>query len=364
MARVHLKNVTKKFRKTVAVDDLTLCVEDKTFVVLLGPSGSGKSTVLNLIAGLEKPDKGEIYIGDELVNEKPPEKRDIAMVFQTYALYPFMTAFDNIAFPLKLRKFPKDEIKRKIKNVSDMLGIQNLLDRKPYEMSGGERQRIALARAIVREPKAFLLDEPLSNLDAKLRVTARMELKKLHRELKSTFVYVTHDQIEAFTLGDKIALLEKGRLQQFDTPESIYDHPVNTFVAGFVGSPPINFINCTFSMKDDEGFIETSAFKFKLPKMFKEKIKADASGSELILGIRPEHIQLFKKKCSTDAIEVEVYLVEPAGSEIIVDLSVGENIIKAKSTPEFKAEVGEKLWITFDESKIHVFDRKTEKAIL
>jgi len=265
MASVTYEHVTKRFGDVVAVNDLDIHVEDKEFLVLLGPSGCGKTTTLRLLAGLEEITEGNIYIGDRLVNDVPPKDRDIAMVFQSYALYPHMSVYDNMAFGLKLRKTPKDEIDRRVREAAQMLGIEQLLDRKPKQLSGGQRQRVAVGRAIVREPQVFLMDEPLSNLDAKLRVQARAELSKLHHRLGTTFIYVTHDQTEAMTMGSRIALLKDGILQQFDTPQNLYDYPVNVFVAGFIGSPSMNFFDATLTGTQEEMYIDGGNFRLKVP---------------------------------------------------------------------------------------------------
>jgi len=363
LARVSLKNLTKRFGNVVAVNDVSLEVEDKKFLVLLGPSGCGKTTTLRCIAGLEVPDDGEIYIGDTLVNELPPKDRDIAMVFQSYALYPHMTVFDNIAFPLKLRKIPKNEIRERVKRTAELLKIDHLLDRRPKQLSGGERQRTALGRAIVREPKVFLMDEPLSNLDAKLRLYMRAELKNLQKELGITTIYVTHDQAEAMTLADEIAVMNQGVVQQVGSPNEIYNQPKNMFVAGFIGSPPVNFIDCTFLEKDTVGFLDGGTFTLSLPDDVTKRIKEKATSSELILGVRPEDISVLRRQ-REESIEAEVFVIEPLGSEIIVDLTVGSKLIKMRTSPDFKAHLGEKVYITFSKDKIHVFDKRTGKAIV
>jgi len=363
MARIVLENIVKKYGKVLAVNNVSLTVPDKEFIVLLGPSGCGKTTILKTIAGLERPDSGNIYIGDEIVNEKPPEKRDVAMVFQSYALYPYMTGFDNIAFPLRVRKMPKPEIEQTVRMVAEKLGITSLLDRKPYQMSGGEMQRVAVARAMVRKPRVFLLDEPLSNLDAKLRLSARTELKKLHEELGTTFVYVTHDQVEALVLADKVALMNNGEIQQFDTPENLYDRPTSTFVAAFVGSPSTNLLQCSLRDKDGSAFLEGEGFELAISPGLRQKIGSSTSRRELILGIRPENFHLSRERPEACSIEAEVYLVESVGSEVIVDLRVAHEILKAKLPSRFKASEGEKLWISFNEDDMHIFDREREKRL-
>jgi len=363
LTRVMLKNLTKRFGDTIAVNDLSLEVQYREFLVLLGPSGCGKTTTLRCIAGLETPDEGEIYIGDNLVNDLPPKDRNVAMVFQSYALYPHMKVFDNIGFPLKMRKLPKNEIERRVKEVAKLLRISHLLDRKPKQLSGGERQRVALGRAIVRNPSVFLMDEPLSNLDAKLRVYMRAELKRLQKELGVTTVYVTHDQVEAMTMANKIAIMNSGVLQQVGKAYEIYHHPNNLFVAGFIGSPPMNFIECTFKEKDGSYFLDAGSFFLPLSDSISKIVNEKASSSELILGIRPEDI-FIEKRGEKGMIKAEVYVTEPMGSEVIVDLKVGDEIIKAKTSPDIKINLGDEVFVGFNKNKMHIFDKATEKAII
>ncbi len=364
MLGVVIKDLKKKFGKVVAIDNLDIEVRDKEFLALLGPSGCGKTTTLRCVAGLETPDEGEIYIADKLVSDLPPRERDVAMVFQSYALYPHMTAFDNIAFPLKVRKTPKLEIKNRVKEVADLLQIRELLDRKPRQLSGGQAQRVALGRAIIRQPKVFLMDEPLSNLDAKLRDLMRVELKRLQKELAITTMYVTHDQSEAMSLGDRIAILNNGLLQQLGSPDEVYRHPENMFVANFMGRPPANLIRVRFLEKNGIGYLDCSGFTYALSSEVKEIIKARSTSSELVLGIKPEDITVYKNRISSECIEAIVYVVEPLGSETIADLRIGEDLIKAKILPDLKLHMGEKVWIKFNEKKMHIFDGKTEKSIL
>lgn len=360
LARVLLKNVTKSFGEVVAVNSLNLEVKDKEFLVLLGPSGCGKTTALRCIAGLETPEEGDIYIGDRLVNDLDPKDRDVAMVFQSYALYPHMTVFNNLAFPLENMKVPKDEINRKVRQVAKLIEIEALLDRKPKQLSGGQQQRVALGRAIVREPKVFLMDEPLSNLDAKLRVYMRAELKKLQKELGVTTIYVTHDQVEAMTMGDKITILKDGILQQFDPPSKVYSHPSNMFVAGFVGSPPTNFFDCVLT---EDSVLDAKEFKYQLPKDVAEAAKA-ATSEEIILGIRPQDIQVYKAaKAKDGCCWANLYTTEPLGDTMILDLKVGDYFVKAVVSPDFKFEKVDKLWIKFPVDKIYLFDKKTGKAL-
>ncbi|MDK2869402.1 MAG: multiple sugar transport system ATP-binding protein [Pyrococcus sp.] len=370
MAGVRLVGVWKQFGSFTAVKDLTLEVRDGEFLVLLGPSGCGKTTTLRMIAGLEEPTKGQIYIGDKLVADPekgvfvPPKDRDIAMVFQSYALYPHMTVYENIAFPLKLRKVPKQEIDKKVREVAEMLGLTELLNRKPRELSGGQRQRVALGRAIVRRPQVFLMDEPLSNLDAKLRVKMRAELKKLQKQLGVTTIYVTHDQVEAMTMGDRIAVMNQGVLQQVGTPEEVYEKPANTFVAGFIGSPPMNFLDATIT---EDGFLDFGEFRLKLlPDQF--EVLQDYVGKEVIFGIRPEDIYdaLFAqvKIPGENMARGVVDIIENLGGEKIVHISIGGLIVTAKFPGESRVKEGDEIDIVFDMKKIHIFNKKTGKAIL
>jgi multiple sugar transport system ATP-binding protein len=348
MAGVRIKNLVKKFGNVTAVNNVSLDIEDGEFVVLLGPSGCGKTTILRMIAGLEEPTDGEIYIGDRAVTDVPPKDREIAMVFQNYALYPHMTVRENMAFPLKMRKMKKEEIEEQVQRVAKMLDIDNLLERKPKELSGGQRQRVALGRAIVRNPKAFLMDEPLSNLDAKLRTYMRAELKKLHERIKVTTVYVTHDQVEAMTMATRIVLLKDGVLQQVGTPFEIYNNPANTFVGGFVGTPPMNFIEGSLNGKTfiAEGF----EYDLGIKKTDKEKV---------ILGIRPEDIELTGR----DGAEGEVYVIEPLGYEQVVSIKIGNSIVVAKTKPDIKLNVGDRIKLHFREDKVHLFDGETLLAM-
>ena len=363
MARVKIRSLSKAFGGTVAVRDLDLDIADNSFVVLLGPSGCGKTTTLRCIAGLEKPDKGEIYVGDELVNDLAPKDRDVAMVFQSYALYPHMTVYDNMAFPLKLRKIPKEDIKKRVLETAELLRITNLLDRKPKQLSGGERQRTALGRAIVRNPKVFLMDEPLSNLDAKLRVYMRVELKRLQKEIGVTTIYVTHDQVEAMTMADKVAIMNNGLLQQFGGSSEIFDRPASLFVAGFIGSPPMNLVDCTLIEKDENAYLDAAAFVVPIPNDVRDVVRDKAQGSELVLGVRPENVILTKKRTPETLTEGEVYTTEPLGSETIIDLKIGEDIIKSRVAPDFLVDPGDRLSISINPERTHIFDKKTEKAI-
>ena len=363
MVNVRVVNLTKRFGNTIAVDRVTFEVKDKEFVVLLGPSGSGKTTTLRMIAGLETPDEGEIYIGDQLVNDLPPKDRDVAMVFQSYALYPHMTVYENLAFPLKIRKYSKTEIDKKVKEVAELLRISHLLNRKPKQLSGGEQQRVALGRALVREPKVFLMDEPLSNLDAKLRVYMRAELKKMQKELGITTIYVTHDQAEAMTMADRIAVYNQGRIQQMATPKELYHRPANLFVAGFIGSPGMNFFEATLVRKNGEIILDAEEFKLTLPSTLVEYLKELTFPMDVVLGIRPEHISVYREEVP-GSIETEVYVIEPLGSEIIIDFKMGDSIYKIKYPGEIKLNTGDKIYVIFDINKIHIFDKKTGRAII
>jgi len=363
MVEVVLDRVSKHFGDVKAVDDVSLTISDKEFLTFLGPSGSGKTTALRLIAGLETLTRGNIRIGDRTVNDLPPKDRDIAMVFQSYALYPHMSVFDNIAFPLKIRKVARAEIEKTVKQTAEMLGIEKFLKRKPKELSGGERQRVALGRAIVRKPAVFLMDEPLSNLDAKLRVYMRAELIRLQKKLATTLIYVTHDQVEAMTMSDRIAIMNYGKILQVEAPKGIYDKPVDTFVAGFIGSPPMNFIDSSFVEKNGTAILDAGTFTVDVSE-FKELIKEKATGSELILGLRPEDISVQKERMLGEMIKSEIYVIEPLGSELIINLKVGDWIVKAKGAPDFRANIGDTAWMTFDKNKMHIFDRKTQNTIV
>jgi len=372
MAQVTLNNVTKKFDEVVAVKDADLEIIDKEFLVLVGPSGCGKSTTLRMVAGLEEITEGTVEIGDQVVNDVPPKDRDIAMVFQNYALYPHMNVYDNMAFGLKLRKFPKDEIKRRVQEAAEILGIENLLERKPKQLSGGQRQRVALGRAIVREPKVFLMDEPLSNLDAKLRVQMRAELSKLHDRLQTTVIYVTHDQTEAMTMGDRIVVLNDGYIQQVDDPLSLYNYPENMFVAGFIGSPAMNFLDAKLIQESDGLYLEgNGAFKLKISEDMIAEYPAieDYAGKDIVFGIRPEDLadtslkQDFKVT-EANTFEAEVEVVEPMGSEIYLYLATGEHSMIARVEAESTAEVGDTIQLGVDQAKIRLFDAETEEALI
>ncbi len=363
MARVMVKNLTKIFGKVVAVNKATFEVADGEFAVLLGPSGSGKTTTLRLIAGLEEPNEGEIWIGDRLVNDLPPRDRDVAMVFQNYALYPHMTVYQNLAFPLRVRKYPKTEIDKRVRSVARLLRIEELLDRYPRQLSGGQQQRVALGRALVREPKVFLMDEPLSNLDAKLRVYMRAELKRLQKRLGITTIYVTHDQAEAMTMADKIIVFNEGKIQQIGTPAELYHKPKNLFVAGFIGSPAMNFFDVSLVREGESLFLDSGTFKIKVPSDYVGLVEKYV-GSELVLGIRPEHISIVNKE-GEDVVRAKVYVLEPLGSETIVDFLLdGEKVYKIRYPGEINLNPGDEILIKFDMTKIHLFDKKNGMAII
>lgn len=367
MATVIFKNVSKVYSGNVkTVKDLNLEIKDKEFMILVGPSGCGKSTSLRMIAGLEEITEGDLFIDNQRVNDLPPKDRDIAMVFQNYALYPHMTVYDNMAFGLKLRKFPKDEIDKRVKNAAEILGLSIYLDRKPKALSGGQRQRVAVGRAIVRQPKVFLFDEPLSNLDAKLRVQMRSELSKLHHKLKTTMVYVTHDQIEAMTMGDRIAVMKDGEIHQVDTPLNLYNYPINKFVAGFIGSPAMNFLNCKVIEIGGDFYLDEGSGKIKVLPQTKNLLKDKGFlGKDIVLGIRPENIydKLFYPAAdSAHCIKAIVEVVEPMGTEVYCYASTKTHSITARFTNN-KPEVNQEIELVFDMNKIHLFDPKTELVI-
>jgi multiple sugar transport system ATP-binding protein len=372
MASVRLKNVYKKYEAArggvTAVSDFNLDIDDKEFVILVGPSGCGKTTTLRMIAGLEEVTEGEIYIGDKLVNDVQPKDRDIAMVFQNYALYPHMTVFDNMAFGLKLRKTPKDEIKRRVHEAAKILEIEHLLDRKPKALSGGQRQRVALGRAIVRNPKVFLMDEPLSNLDAKLRVQMRIEISKLHQRLQTTIIYVTHDQTEAMTMGTKIVVMRDGFIQQVDSPQALYENPANVFVAGFIGSPQMNFINVTLQQEGEDVYMVFGDHKIKMAEgKAKKIIGTDYIGKEVIMGIRPENIhveEIYLQQMTESTLDANVEVVEMLGSETLLYLRIDDISMTARVNPRTKAKAEDVIKIALDTNRAHLFDKDTEKVII
>ena len=365
MAEVRLFNITKKFGMNAVVRDVNLTVEDKEFLVLVGPSGCGKTTTLRMIAGLEEATEGEIHIGDRKVNDVPPKDRDIAMVFQNYALYPHMNVYKNMAFGLQLRKYPKDEIDRRVKDGARMLGIGELLGRKPKELSGGERQRVAMGRAIVRKPQAFLFDEPLSNLDAKLRVQMRLELSRLHERLETTIIYVTHDQVEAMTLADRMVVMDKGLVMQMGTPLEVYENPKTIFVAGFIGSPAMNFLKTTVLEDDGKLYVDGGSFRLAIPERLEKRYRARVN-DEVAFGIRPEHIadpSFASDVPGRDDLEVVVDVIEPIGSEVILIVTAGNHQLTAKVDPHTKASVHTPITLSVDMDKMHLFDKETGDVI-
>ncbi|MBQ9413898.1 MAG: sn-glycerol-3-phosphate ABC transporter ATP-binding protein UgpC [Clostridia bacterium] len=378
MAGLSLKGIYKHYPGGVtAVSDFNLEIKDKEFIILVGPSGCGKSTTLRMIAGLEEISEGELYIGDRLVNTVAPKDRDIAMVFQNYALYPHMTVFENMAFGLKLRKTPKDEIKRRVEEAARILDIAHLLDRKPKALSGGQRQRVALGRAIVREPKVFLLDEPLSNLDAKLRAQMRTEISKLHQKLGTTFIYVTHDQTEAMTMGDRIVVMKDGLIQQVNTPQFLYDKPCNMFVAGFIGSPQMNFIDAKLIKNGETFYVEFGTEDTKTTRGVKYQIPLPASknedgaleayvGRDVIMGIRPEDVHdepRYLQEFANCMVKAKVEVTELMGAETFLYLDVTTFKYTARVEPTSKARPGDTVDIVLENTKIHLFDPETEQTI-
>ena len=365
MASVTFDHVFKRFGDVTAVNDLNLDIKDKEFLVLVGPSGCGKTTALRCLAGLEEITSGNIKIGERVVNDVAPKDRDIAMVFQSYALYPHMSVYDNMAFGLRLRKTPKADINRRVKEAADILGIGELLQRKPKQLSGGQRQRVALGRAIVREPKVFLMDEPLSNLDAKLRVQTRAEISKLHQRLETTFIYVTHDQTEAMTMGTRIAVMKNGILQQLDTPQNLYDHPTNMFVAGFIGSPAMNFFDVKVTGSKDDLKLDTGSFQIPVPKDSREKV-TNYVGRNMVLGVRPEDIHdrdYVPGQMNTAPISAQVDVMEPMGSEIYLYLLSGKFSFIARVDPRSQGRPGKSMDVVLNLDHIHVFDKESELAL-
>ena len=379
MASLSLRSIYKKYPGgVVAVSDVNLEIKDKEFIILVGPSGCGKSTTLRMIAGLEEISEGELYIGDRLVNDVAPKDRDIAMVFQNYALYPHMTVFENMAFGLKLRKVPKDEISRKVEEAARSLDISHLLDRKPKALSGGQRQRVALGRAIVREPQVFLLDEPLSNLDAKLRAQMRTEISKLHQKLGTTFIYVTHDQTEAMTMGDRIVVMKDGFIQQVDSPQNLYSNPVNLFVAGFMGSPQMNFVDAVLRKIEGKYTIEFGSEDTKTSRGVKyyvelpeakvdENVLSNYVDKEIIMGIRPENIhdeEMFISSAKTGIIDADVEITEMMGAEVYLYLNCQGIPLTASVDPRSTARPQDTIKVALDPNKVHIFDKETEKTIV
>jgi multiple sugar transport system ATP-binding protein len=363
MARVLLKNLNKKYDETHAVKDVNLEIHDREFVVLVGPSGCGKTTTLRMVAGLEEITSGEISIDGRVVNDLPPMDRDIAMVFQNYALYPHMSVYDNMAFGLKMRKFGRDEIQKRVREAAEILGIQPLLARRPRQLSGGQRQRVALGRAIVRHPRVFLFDEPLSNLDAKLRVQMRVELKRLHERLETTAIYVTHDQVEAMTLGDRVVVMKDGLVQQVGEPLELYGRPANRFVAGFIGSPAMNFVEVAISGAGDALWAEAEGLRIRVPREFCSRMQ---TGRRLTLGLRPEALTLANGAAAgsdESSFATKVDVVEPLGNEILLNFRAGGVPMVARVDPGVRVKPHDSIRFAFDPQRLHFFDAKTEAAI-
>lgn len=358
MAEVTLTHITKKFGDFTAVDDLSMVIEDGKFTVLVGPSGCGKTTTLRMIAGLETETAGEIRIGERVINKVPPKDRDIAMVFQNYALYPHMDVFGNMAFGLKLRKTPKKEIQQRVQEAAELLGIEEKLKSKPRELSGGQRQRVAVGRAIVRDPKVFLFDEPLSNLDAKLRVQMRTELEELHSRLKTTTIYVTHDQVEAMTLGDKIAVMKDGVIHQYASPQETYAMPSNLFVAGFIGSPSMNFIKATASFESGQTILTGTQFRIALPV----GRSSDAISGDVQIGVRPEEMT-GPCQSSDNAFSIEVAVKEHLGHTLLVYGYIDDVQIVASLDPHTQVDVGSQIYLGVNAERLHVFDPVTEAML-
>jgi multiple sugar transport system ATP-binding protein len=365
MASVILRNVCKKYGDVDAVKDLNLECKDKEFVCLLGPSGCGKSSTLRMIAGLEEAAAGEILIDGQTVNSVHPSKRDIAMVFETYALYPNKTVFGNMAYPLKIRKYPVTEINERVSKAAQILDLAKVLKKYPRQLSGGQRQRVAIGRAIVRNPKVFLMDEPISHLDAKLRAHMRGELKHLQRELNETFIYVTHDQLEAMSMADRIAIMNGGVLQQFATPDVIYRSPANMFVASFIGEPPMNFIPCRVEWERGTCYLRHQAFRMAVNGRAAKVLETgNRLGAEVVLGVRPEDIDVSTEKTTSHDIQGKVYITEPWGARVIVDISLGDVRVKVKVGRQIVASVGGPVWLGIHGEKIHLFDKVSTQSLL
>jgi multiple sugar transport system ATP-binding protein len=388
MAHVQLNNITKRYDHLIAINNLSLEVKDREFVVFLGPSGCGKTTTLRSVAGLEHPEEGDILIDGKRVNNLSPADRDIAMVFQFYALYPHLSVYDNMAFPLRAVKMAKSDLDQRVREVAKVLHVEHLLARRPGKLSGGEMQRVAIGRAMVRRPKLFLMDEPLTNLDAKLRAEMRAELKRLQNDIGATTVYVTHDQLEAMSMGDRIAVMNQGVLQQMGTPGEVYDHPRNLFVAGFIGSPAMNFLPCRLST--DQSVLELldsstrltassatqsgapqpaaddrrpeAAVALPLTPATRQRLAAHRVTGDLVLGVRAEDVALSREE-KPEFLAAEVYVVEPLGSENIIDLRLAGHVFKARTAPTFTARIGEPMWARIDQDRMHLFDSATSEAL-
>lgn len=366
MSRVRFQDVCKRYGDVEAVKGLNLECNDKEFLCLLGPSGCGKSSTLRMVAGLEFVTEGKIFIDDICVNDIDPHRRNIAMVFENYALYPHKRVFDNMAYPLRIQKLPEEKIKEKVRHAAKILDIEELMDRWPRQLSGGQKQRVAVGRAIVRDPKVFLLDEPISHLDAKLRTHMRGELKRLHKDLDATTIYVTHDQLEAMSMADRIAVMNIGILQQLGTPDEVFNHPVNKFVAGFLGDPPMNFIGCTLAGDGKRYHIVHDQFKFDLPQSVSDHFinKEISEHFPIELGIRPESFLLFTKPTDKYDMAGKIYVTEPLGEDVIVDISIGEEKIKAKTVIGFKGNIDDPVYMKIKFERIHIFERDTGNSLL
>jgi multiple sugar transport system ATP-binding protein len=365
MASLRLENITKKYGGTVAIDNLNLEISDGEFFCVLGPPGAGKTTLLRLIVGLETPDEGNIYIGDEWVNNVHPSQRDISMIFQNLALYPDKTVFDNIAFPLRQRKMDAETIKLKVVEVAKQLKIDWMLKRLPSQLSGGERQRVAIGRAIVRQPRAYLMDEPLANLDALLRLEMRVSLKNLQNDLKKIFIYVTHDQVEALSLGDRIAVLHEGVLQQVSDPETVYRYPNQMFVATMLGNPPMNFFLCLLEENNNTLQIQHPGFTITSDNQSVQKVLlSETDGKGVIVGVRPEDLKIhLTKPDDRYAVETEIFVTEPLGNETIVDVKLGDKVFKVIDEPDFEGKPKQAIWIELNTSKLHLFHNESKKCL-
>ncbi len=362
MRMIRLVNLTKRFGKTVAVKNANLEIEKGEFVVFLGPSGCGKTTTLRCIAGLEDPDEGEVYIGDELVNDLPTLDRDVGFVFQHYALFPHMSVYQNITFPLRAMRYKKEDIEREVGKIVDLLRIKEVLQLKPSHLSGGDMQRVALARALVIRPKVFLLDEPLSTLDAEFREEARTMIKRIHLEIGATTIYVTHDQMEAMAIADRIVTMNFGEIQQIDSPENVYQNPANMFVANFLGSPGMNFVGCELEGENSLK-LALDGKSLRVGRQIVEKLRGFGKGKAFVMGVRPEAIAVTTKRDET-GFDMEVGVVEKLGPENIINLRAGDNTIKALTGPDFLPGMGERVWAVPDQNRIRIFDRETQKEIL
>jgi multiple sugar transport system ATP-binding protein len=365
VATVVLKDLTLYYGKVLAVDDISLEIEDGKLYVLLGPTGCGKTSTMRMIAGLEKPTQGDVILEGERINDLYPGDRDVAMVFQDYALYPHKTVRAHFEFPLLAVKTPKDEVERRVAEIAEFLQLNEFLDRHPSELSMGQQQRVAIGRALIRRPKVFLMDEPLGQLDGRMRAEMRASIKRLQRELAITTIYVTHDQVEAQSLGDKIVVMRRATIQQVGSPAEVYNHPSNLFVAGFIGTPSMNFVECTLQKRDDEYRLKNTDFILTLPKRYSQYVEGIEEGTGLIFGVRPEHIRIFPET-SQDTVPVEVDVLEPQGTEFVVGLNLGEENLKARQDRRgmgFRPDIGQTVYARFLVDKLHLFDMQTEESI-